>query len=417
MGKALWLAASLACILESPVAFADLGNRQVIPLGEREAFMANTGTGDAADAGAVYYNPASLTQINSDRMSILGSVYLSFSTSSDSVAQIDNTAVPYSARGFNTVPVTFVITRKLSDWALAFSVLIPESLQVENRTTFQTPNTTGTLLQSYRLADTWVGISAAHELDSQWSVGASLFGILHSQTNTAASVVDLTSGTFVTVNARSQMSTFGLSLDAGVLFKASSWVSLGLRVQSPILQASGSADAYRALRTNSGNPVTEDLSGTKAYYQLPLDSTLGAAFTFSPKFELLTDLSWEAGTTYDSIPASVQNTHYSAALTPRFNIGAEYKPAPAYPIRAGFFYNPSAISYEASVNPDVAPVQENYFGVTAGLGVVYPHVETGLGVFYIWSHGQEFPSGAAPGVTANVASNGFGAMLTTAYVF
>jgi hypothetical protein len=414
--KILWLViASLAGSMLLRHAQADIANRALIPLGERESFLANAGTGDADDTGAVYYNPAGLTGIRADKVSVLGSVYLSYTTKTDSVAVLDNTNIPYNAGGFNSIPVTFVFSKKLGDWDVAFSMLIPDSIQTENRASFTTPNTTGTILQSYRDNDIWLGLSAAHVIDSKWSVGVTLFGIQHSETNVAAVVIDVANqtNTFSTSDARSDLQTLGFSLDMGVAYRPIPQIGLGLRLQSPMIQVSGSANTYSANRSSVAAGTTEDNANVTGNYQLPLDMTIGAAFNVGQYLEFLTDLSLQVATTYDSIPNSTLNTHYDTGPTPRVNLGIEIKPDPSYPIRTGFFYNPSAVH---NLNAQSTEAKEDYLGVTLGMAVITKHVETGVGVFYLWANGQNVPANATDQL-ANSSSSGFGGLLTTAYVF
>lgn len=413
------LLCSLLLAVAAP-AHADITNRQILPLGERESFLANSGTGDAGDTGAVYYNPAGLTALKSDKISVLGSVYLSYSTSTEALAHLDGTDVPYSASGFNSIPVTFVAAKKIAAWTLAFSALIPDSLQAENRSPVKTPSTTGTILQSYRLSDVWLGISAARPLDeeSPWSFGATLFVVQHSQNNTAGILVDVPSGTnaFSLGISRVQLNTVGLTPNLGVHYRASKEINLGLRLQLPLIQIAGKADTYNALRSSAASvtPTTEDKADTQAYYQLPLDATLGAAFTPTPSVEFLTDLSFQVGTTYDSIPGSSLNNHYETGFTPRLNLGIEAKPDPTFPIRAGFFYNPSALHY---LSDGGASSRENYYGLTTGFAVITQHVESGIGFFYIWAQGEVIPAGGPIDARAKLSTSAVGGLLTTAYVF
>jgi hypothetical protein len=147
---ALLFTALLAFLAGGTSASADIYNRQIIPLGEREAFMGNAGTGDSADTGAVYYNPAGLAALGANRASVTGAVYLSFKTHTDATATFDNTHIPYDASGFITIPASYTAAIRRENYALAFSVLVPESLEVENKADIKTPNTTGNILQSYQ---------------------------------------------------------------------------------------------------------------------------------------------------------------------------------------------------------------------------------------------------------------------------
>jgi long-subunit fatty acid transport protein len=400
----------LSWLVAADVARADPQNGQLIPLGERQAYLANTGVSDASDTGAVYFNPAGLGFIDRDKVSVTGSVYMSYATRSDAAFRLDDSDVGYEAKGFMTIPMTFVIAKKLGDVRVAFSTLVPESISTENQQSFETPNTTGKILQYYRESELWVGLTAAYPLAPRLSLGVSVFGIQHSQSSLVSLLIDFPSDptTFVTASSRSQWSTFGLSAVLGVAYRPTDDVGVGLRVQTPIAQLTGSADTYQAERSPAEPPMTEDIKGTHAKYQLPLDLTLGGSFKLLPSLEVLVDLSLRLGVTYDSIPASALNDHIETRPTPRASIGAEWKPVPVLPVRAGFFYSPSAERDQPGA------LRENYCGVTAGVAYITEHVETGVGAFYIWANGTQRSD---EGVATHVSTTAIGALLTTAYVF
>ena len=167
----------------SQAAFASNANSnpQIMPFGESEAFLGNAGVGRATDTGAVFYNPSGLAEIESGRVTVNGSIYMGFKTKTDSLIRLDETDIPYEASGFNTIPGFYVAALRLGDWTGALSVLVPSSIQVENRVPFETPNTRGNLLQTTRQSDLWLGLSVARKLGDRWAVGMSIFGIYHEE--------------------------------------------------------------------------------------------------------------------------------------------------------------------------------------------------------------------------------------------
>jgi hypothetical protein len=85
-------------------------------------------------------------------------------------------------------------------------------------------------------------------------------------------------------------------------------------------------------------------------------------------------------------------------------------PAPIVPIRVGFFYNPSAEGHDRS-EPNYRA--DDFFGITAGVGLNDEHVHSNIGAFYVWSSGAANENRTISGETV-VAK---GLMLSTAYVF
>jgi hypothetical protein len=88
-------------------------------------------------------------------------------------------------------------------------------------------------------------------------------------------------------------------------------------------------------------------------------------------------------------------------------------PEPRVPIRFGAYYDPSANGGHAG---EANFLKEDFYGLTAGVGLNDEHVRTSVGAFYVWSSGEATP-GNAPGMVASLNSRGFGALLTTAYAF
>jgi long-subunit fatty acid transport protein len=411
----LWL---VLFFIPASAALADNSNRQILPLGESEAFLGNTGVGRATDTGGVYYNPAGLAELRANRVSVTGSVYVNITTQTDAIVHLDGADVPYKASAFNTIPATYAGAYRWDEWVVAFSVLVPSSIQVENRVPFTTLNTRSNLVHTTRISDLWIGLSAARRLNEQWNVGASFFGVQHQESNSTA--LDLqypgsTSSKVTTSIQQMNLNVFGFSAVLGVSYQPTPWMSLGFRAQSPLLSVYGKADSFQSTHGVTGGVITnsgEDLQGTAASYQLPIDMTLGTAVSPWSTLTLLADVSLQVGSTYDSIPASTSNSHVDLKPTPRFNLGVEFKPTPTFPIRMGFFYNPSA---NAGSPGTVGFLQEDFYGVTAGIGLNSSRVETGIGAFLLQSTGQSTPFGA-DGTVSSLSTRAVGALLTASYL-
>jgi long-subunit fatty acid transport protein len=202
----------------------------------------------------------------------------------------------------------------------------------------------------------------------------------------------------------------------GAKFRLADWLSLGARVQSPLVQLSGQANTFSSTDTTRNGVVTttdrEDRPDQDATYQLPLDSTLGAAFTPTGWLELLADVSFQAGTSYTNVRNSVFSSSVDADSTFRYNLGVQFNLSPAWSILTGGYYNPSAIhSLDANRLGDS---QLDFWG--ASLGVIWSvdHVQTGIGAVYFTGSGSFRTN---EGVLNDTSVSGLGALLTTAYVF
>jgi hypothetical protein len=381
---------------------ADSMNPNLVPLGETEAFLGNTGVGRANDSGAVYYNPSGLAELTSGRVSVSGAVYVAIHEHYDSLLNIDNTNIPFDASNFLTIPSAYVATRSLGEWVGAFSILVPDSLEFADHVAINTPNTKGNLIYSIGQNEYWFGLSAARKLGHRWSLGLSVFGIDHSQTSDVA-FQEQTATSFSANLQHESLSVWSLSATLGVTFIATDNLRFGARAQTASLELTGSATTF----TTAG----EDLKGTSASYRMPFDFSVGTAVTPTNWLTFLADVSLQLAGSYSDVPASQLDNQVVLKVTPRLNLGVEMWPAPVVPVRLGFLYNPSANGGDPTQQ---GYQRDNYYGFTAGIGLNDTHVRTCVGGFYIFSDGEYTSS---TGMTAPESTRAVGAMLTTAYVF
>lgn len=84
---------------------AEFGGLHVMPLGEREALMANTGVALRNSSGAVYYNPAGLVGVEHRRFTLASSYgVMDWKVDSD---------LPLNVRDTSTTPSLLVSARRL----------------------------------------------------------------------------------------------------------------------------------------------------------------------------------------------------------------------------------------------------------------------------------------------------------------
>jgi hypothetical protein len=409
-----WLA---ACCLVATVprnARADNANPNVIPLGQNESFLGNTGVGRPDDTGAVYYNPAGLAEVGAGQVSLSGTVYASVHEHYDGFIAVENTNVPLDESGFEAIPTALVLTRPLGDWVGAFSVLVPISFQFDDHTALAVPNLPTNLIYSTSETEARYGLSIARKLGQRFAVGLSVFGIQHMESIILGlDTVNPSTGAFATVLERENLSIYGLLATLGISYVASDAVRFGLRMQTAMAQIYGKGESYSITRGAApmATPLpSENVSGP-ANYGIPFDFSLGTAVKPTEWLTLLGDVSLQLPTSYQEFPASINNETVTLKTTPRFNVGVEALPAPANPVRLGFYYVPSARSGEPG---DPGFQRLDYYGLTAGVAMNREHVRTSVGGFYIWANGQATSTAPA---SAAVSVSGVGAMITTAYVF
>jgi len=173
------------------------------------------------------------------------------------------------------------------------------------------------------------------------------------------------------MDAKTELNGWGVGINLGILFKASSKLNLAVTYRSPVnIKMSGRTRQSVYLPSNSALVSSDTalqpyLSGGVATNDLPLDLTLklpsefglGLALFASDRFTLTADLAWTSWSRFDQWELEYQ----TAATTPllgtasqtavalnwedvtSFSIGVEYLARENLKIRAGFANDPSPV--------------------------------------------------------------------------
>lgn len=397
--------------LTSEGSHADIKNPQFLPIGERAAFLGNTGTGANKQTEGVYYNPATIADLLENEISVTGSVYFQFKVGIDPILSIDGTDIPYEAKGFNTIPSTLVSTMKLGGTVVAISTLVPDSIQTETNSHFETQNYYGVLMPFSSTSDLWIGASVAERFSPKWSVGLSLFLSLHDESKiTSVGYVKTDNTEAFNSHERLVLSTVGVVPVFGVHYTASDQLQLGLRLRAPLIPITGAASAEKLVTFNQVKSDADSyaITETKANYRLPVDITLGTVFSPSVDLDLLLDVGYQLGSRYSPVPALPEGEDVHTVPTLRFHAGAEVRLIRKLPFRIGGFYSPSTL---AKINREI---QSDVVGVTGGINLQSgKHVKTGLGGFFIFGEGER----EVDGKRSQLNVRGRGVLLTTSYLF
>jgi hypothetical protein len=415
---ALWI---LTGVLAGPgLARADGENRNLLPMGERESFTGNAGIAGAGSTGAVFFNPGALPLVGAPSISMTGTTLLFFTVGTDAAFRIDDTDLPYDASGFLTVPTSLVSTYSIGDWTLATSILVPEALRTENRATWETPNSRATLLQLQDASSLWLGLSGARRITDRLSAGVSVYGAQQS----ASSVImfqllapaDPTAS--LTSVIHSQLRHWGLIGIAGLHLRATDWLDVGLRVESPWIGIKSSGSQYSTTIQTGGEEdavITEvEQSDLDVGFEVPFDFGLGVAVAPHPRVRLYVDGSFQPGLSYVEVDdAELGTTEVDLAPTVRVNAGAEIRLAPSFILYAGGFHNPSAIE---AIAVGGRTTYYDYIGATGGVIFTRGRTRTGLGGYYMRGSGEINPGFDDPARRVDQRAAVFGGLITTSYL-
>lgn len=145
---------------------ADIKNRNLLPVGEKETFRGNSGTGVNGSPGAAYYNPAGLASLKGMQLSASGSTNLYFDKSTDKFPNFDGTDLAYKEFGFASIPGTLIATWAGENWVCAFSIISLGALTFRNRSAWDTTNSRVMIMQMSDTQEVWFGFSADAEPES-----------------------------------------------------------------------------------------------------------------------------------------------------------------------------------------------------------------------------------------------------------
>lgn len=406
-------------LLGSTSSWAAFHNRQLLPLGDREVLIANTGVAGNPSAGAVYYNPAGLALLQYPSISLSGSTYLYSESEISPLVRADNTNLNYKASGFNTIPAMVTSAWKWRETTLAFSVLVPDSLKLEHRQTFLTTNTRTTLDQIQSNNDLWVAFSLGRFVFDRWAIGLTVFAMQHMNSSSLILTIrNLASQNTASVShVHLKTSVYNAAATLGIRWQVTDFFDLGLRVQSRALRLSGSADGYRYTQTvvelGALNIQEKEQKEIAASYPLPTDATIGTKLRLG-NLSLLFDVSVQEGITYDLYPGSDFSFIEQLNSTFRYNFGAELELSPSFTLCAGWFINPSAI-HSVRGRPE-GTISQTFYGATGGVSFISGRVRTGLGIYYSQSLGNVVPYGDTQG-EGSVTQTGAGGMVVLSYYF
>jgi hypothetical protein len=386
----LFLSLVVAGGISHPNAHADATNRNLLPIGEREAFLANTGI-TSASGGAVFHNPGNLARVPHPTISLSGTTILRFSLFAEEYIGDK----PLKAKGFVVIPGALISTYELGEFRLATAILVPDSFEFQDKASYDlAPELKTTVLLRNLREDFWIGGGLARQF-GRLSLGLSVFGIRRSQTslmlfNNKSTTMANVGGQFVFDTAST---VYGVSAIAGALVALNDVFSIGMRVQSPFLQVKSRADIYLSLVSNdpmNSSAIDSELEDIKFRDPLPWDMGIGIRVTPRPALSFMVDGSLQTGlryTAYEGLALfseMMTDTRRHLKPAPRVSFGAEWSATPSL------------------------------FGGTAGLMWESGRTTTGLGFYFARSNGSLRPA-ADPTRTADAHATLLGALITVRY--
>jgi len=413
-----WLIPWMAgCCLAWTGAAQSVYNPNLLPLGDRESLMANTGTGGLKSTGAVFYNPGALATLEGDRLSLSGSAYMRFRFEAAPIVRFGESELDYRGAGLRSIPTSVIAVRRLGDWTFGLGILVPMTFAFEGERNWTLPfdgaNLDLKLLQNYQESISLYGLTTARALGKGWFAGLSLYAQLYRYLST----IDLRGSLredptrVIQQTFRERRRSVNVLFMAGVL-KQWEKVSLGLRITAPSLVVFGDGDYYEYFFNQFANPTETqrmDFSGTRARFISPLDLRLGGVIRPGNRWEIAMDLSYAFPVSYRVFPDIAIESEENTRGNFRLSGGCEFHLRKTLSLLGGASYTPSTLLETEE------EFGQNFWSIHLAGKYNAEQIQTGAGLFFIRGQGEgPLPSGG--GRSSQLYEN-VGFVLSTNYRF
>lgn len=360
-------------------------NTNIIPMGDKEPLMGNTGTGGLRSSGAVYYNPAALTMLEGNSFSLSGSAYVRYRFNAAPFVDINGQTIDYEGVGFQSIPTSVIMVRRFKQWRFAFSVMIPMEFNFHGSRDwfFDVDNEKLELFlsQDYSERLFLIGLSAARPLSERWSVGLTLYGQSYSLISTTNIQTGLVSSSSqpVTVYERQQSTPTSLLGILGIHRKGEKW-NFGLRVKLPSIDLFGKGNYYSFSDLSyigSGAPVERIyVTDNRVFFRTPMDIRIGASFLHRENWKFASDLSYGFPISYRQFESEAVDKYTDSPSTIRWSMGLERMISEKTSVHGGLSIFPSLDNSGDIID------RTDFGAIYLGGKMMTKHLETSVGLFY-----------------------------------
>lgn len=357
---------------------ADINFPFILPMGDQEPMLGNTGVAISGSTGNVLYNPAGLAELKGNRISASGSAYALVKGRTFAISDTADFTT------YVSVPNMLVASRQIKSWTVAFGIFEPLSIEGDIVADQSAPGLNGTahVDEDFKTEEQYIGISTGHELgESGWRLGGGLFVHREVNTTTGSMFVSPNSGSvYLSSITKTDLEVLSLLPILGVQKDISPDLQAGLRVIFPSYEILGRGHTVTNAMVYDGTTLTPnkiDLQ-TSGHYNMPTDLTGGVSWKTGSRVTLLADLGVQFPTVFDDMPNSPQKTQYNTVTTVRWNVGCDYRLTDEFSLDFGMLRSPYTNAKSPTAGPPV-----NFSGVSLGGYDREKTVSTGLGAFYI----------------------------------
>lgn len=368
-------------------------NQNILPIGDKESLMGNSGTGGLNSTGAVFYNPAALAGLRNRQFTFTGNAYMQFQFSAKPLASVDGNPVNLDAKGYSVIPTSLIYTYDVKAWKLGLCILNPVQFEYESKEEYNFTLDNGddlniNLNQSFERSHTMAGVTAARELGNGWRVGATVFGQLYSSLNRTSLNTTNQNDTILRAMAfdqRERISTINI-LFVGGIQKYWDKFSTGVRISLPSIYLRGTGDYYVNRTQFLGGVVSAnniDIKDAKTNVRTPFDLRLGFTYKPSQMWMYLLDVGYTAASSYGVFEGLELGEVQEIDVFYRISGGAGYNYKDKFLVQAGLSYTPQRINDLGILRAD------DLLGFTFGLTRKTKESVSSIGLFYNFNQTDE----------------------------
>ncbi|HEY8399904.1 MAG TPA: outer membrane protein transport protein [Cytophagaceae bacterium] len=379
------------------------GGYQVNLVGIRYVGMGHIGTALSIDAGSIFFNPGALSLIE-PKYSFTGGVS---GIISKTTFRAQGTIYEAHTESGITPPFQAFGSAKVAEkFAIGLGVYTPFGSSVE-----WDNNWAGKfLIQDISLKSIFFQPTASYKITDRLGIGAGLVFAYGKVDLKRALPVTSISGEDGSVRLKGH--TFGWGFNAGVNYKPTDNLKLGLSYRSKVTMDLNGGDAT----FNVPASLSSNFPNTQFDVSLPLPATLsfGIAYDFSEKLLVGIDVNYVFWDAYDSLIFDFEQNTSSLddSRNPRLydnsiivRLGAQYKASDKFYIRGGVYFDESPVQ-DQFLNPETPDA--NRIGLSAGLSF-FPTERLSIDASFLFTRTSEREGSYSP-------ANFSGIYQTNAYI-
>lgn len=338
-----WLV--VASLLVAPMgALAAFSNENSLLIGDRHAGMGAAAVAvDGDAAGAPFYNPALLADLEGSAFSAAVGIYKKFDVLYGAEEDFTKAPLRINQGFFRSLPAsTSNVLRwdKLPDWTLAFSVVVPDYEQFKGDLRSDATNVSTLTFTDESL---WVGGAMARKISADESLGLTLYYTARNYTKTVSDR-SYPSGTKTQVYTQEKtIVENGIVPILGYRKTQTERFSWGVTLRLPAWKILGRATLFESLievDSNAVNPIllsSVNAPEKSARVVIPGKVTVGTSFLADDELLLALDVSLREGVSYFDLEDNVHASKVVHRAVWNIQAGAEKTFTDWFKIRMGVY--------------------------------------------------------------------------------